>query len=77
MPGKGVEAVNALCPDMAALAALSQELSVVGVHAFAFADDGFTAHVRNFGPLYGIPEESATGTANAALIICVSSSRHC
>ena len=24
-------------------------------------------HVRNFGPLYGVPEESATGTANAAL----------
>lgn len=67
MPVKSVEALNALCPDMAALAALSQELSVVGVHAFAFADDGFTAHVRNFGPLYGIPEESATGTANAAL----------
>jgi predicted PhzF superfamily epimerase YddE/YHI9 len=31
------------------------------------ADDGFTGHVRNFGPLYGVPEESATGTANAAL----------
>ena len=39
----------------------------VGVHAFALADDGFTAHVRNFAPLYDIPEESATGTANAAL----------
>ena len=31
------------------------------------ADDGYTAHVRDFAPLYGIPEESATGTANAAL----------
>ena len=56
-----------LAPDMEALSALSQELGVVGVHAFALSDDGFTAHVRNFAPLYGVPEESATGTANAAL----------
>jgi PhzF family phenazine biosynthesis protein len=31
------------------------------------AGDGYTAHVRNFAPLYGVDEESATGTANAAL----------
>ena len=67
LPVDGVETLNALTPDMDALAALSSELQVVGVHAFALADDGYTAHVRNFGPLYGIPEESATGTANAAL----------
>ena len=67
MPVDGVDALNALQPDMAALAALSKELEVTGVHAFALSDDGHTAHVRNFGPLYGIPEESATGTANAAL----------
>ena len=36
-------------------------------HVFAFANDDYTAHVRDFGPLYGVPEESATGTANAAL----------
>ena len=67
MPVAGLEQLDALRPDMAALSALSQELEVVGVHAFALADDDFTAHVRNFGPLYGVPEESATGTANAAL----------
>ena len=67
MPVAGLKALNALRPDMEALANLSQELNVVGVHAFAMADDGYTAHVRNFAPLYGIPEESATGTANAAL----------
>lgn len=32
-----------------------------------FGGDGHTAHVRDFAPLYDIPEESATGTANAAL----------
>lgn len=67
MPVATVEDLNALQPDMDALSDLSRDLNVVGVHAFAIADDGFTAHVRNFGPLYGIPEESATGTANAAL----------
>ncbi len=36
-------------------------------HPFALADDSHTAHVRDFAPAYGVPEESATGTANAAL----------
>ena len=67
MPVGGIEELNALDPDMPALYALSAELNVVGVHAFALSDDGYTAHVRNFAPLYDIPEESATGTANAAL----------
>ena len=63
MPVASREALNAMRPDMAALAAYSIELDVVGVHAFALADDGYTAHVRNFGPRYNIPEEPATGTA--------------
>ena len=67
MPMSSLEALQAMRPDMEALAAFSVELDVVGVHAFTLTDDGYTAHVRNFGPRYGIPEESATGTANAAL----------
>ena len=67
LPMASVEDLNGMRPDMEALSAISQELNVVGAHAFALTDDGYTAHVRNFGPLYGIPEESATGTANAAL----------
>ncbi len=67
MPVGSLEDLNHLRPDMAALSDLSRELDVTGVHAFAIADDSYTAHVRNFGPLYGIPEESATGTANGAL----------
>ena len=62
-----VDLLQRLSPDMEALTTLSRELNVVGVHAFAMAEDGYTAHVRNFAPLYGVPEESATGTANAAL----------
>ena len=67
MPVGSIEELNAMTPDMPALSALSAELNVVGVHAFALSEDGYTAHVRNFAPLYDIPEESATGTANAAL----------
>lgn len=67
MPVMSLEALNALHPDMDALAELSRQLNVTGVHAFAINGDDYTAHARNFGPLYGVPEESATGTANAAL----------
>jgi len=67
MPVVSLEALNALQPDMDALSDLSRQLGVTGVHAFAITGDDYTAHVRNFGPLYGIPEESATGTANGAL----------
>ena len=67
MPIASVEVLQSLRPHMDNLAKLSKELGVTGVHAVAFASDGYTAHVRNFGPLYGVNEESATGTANAAL----------
>ena len=67
MPVGSLEDLNALSPDMEALTELSRSHDVVGVHAVALTDDGYTGHVRNFAPLYEIPEEAATGTANAAL----------
>ena len=68
LPLRDVATLQSLRPDMSLLHVLSNRLDVVGVHAFAIdPDDGYTAHVRNFAPRYGIPEESATGTANAAL----------
>ncbi|MCR4965929.1 MAG: PhzF family phenazine biosynthesis protein [Bacteroidales bacterium] len=67
MPVRDVDALQSLHPDMKALSKLSEELDVTGVHAFALSTDGLTAHVRNFAPRYDIDEESATGTANAAL----------
>lgn len=67
LPVADVATLNALRPDMEAVGALTQRLGAVSFHAFALADDGYTAHVRNFAPAYGIPEESATGTANGAL----------
>ncbi len=67
LPVRDTEALQALQPDMKALSELSENMDVTGVHAFALSNDNYTAHVRNFGPRYGINEESATGTANAAL----------
>ena len=75
IPIQDVEALNALHPDMEAVAALTEKHKAVSFHCFALptqaigqsGNQTITAHVRDFAPLYGIPEESATGTANAAL----------
>ena len=67
IPLPDVNTLQALNPDMEAIAAITKQYDAVSFHVFAFANDGYTAHVRDFAPLYDIPEESATGTANAAL----------
>jgi PhzF family phenazine biosynthesis protein len=64
---KNVETLNHLQPDMNAISEITEKHEAVSFHVFAFGNDGSTAHVRDFGPLYGVPEESATGTANASL----------
>ena len=67
IPLPNVDTLQALNPDMEAIAAITKKYDAVSFHVFVFANDGYTAHVRDFAPLYDIPEESATGTANAAL----------
>ncbi len=67
IPLPDVDILQALNPDMEAITAITKKYDAVSFHVFAFANDGYTAHVRDFAPLYDIPEESATGTANAAL----------
>ena len=67
LPVESLAALNALQPDMATVTELTRRLDVVSIHAFVACGDEYTAHVRDFAPLYGVPEESATGTANAAL----------
>ena len=59
--------LQSLQPNMEAVTTVTRRLNVVSIHAFVDNSDGYTAHVRDFAPLYGVPEESATGTANAAL----------
>lgn len=46
-----------------------QKHDIVGFHIFELctSESPFTASCRNFAPLFGIPEESATGSASGAL----------
>ncbi len=46
-----------------------KKYDVVSIHAFELCDQTsmLTASCRNFAPLFGIPEESATGSASGAL----------
>ena len=68
VPFPSKEALNAITPNMKALAALSERYNVVGVYAFSVATEGnLTAHTRDFAPLYDIDEEAATGTSSGAL----------
>lgn len=51
------------------LSEYSKQHQVIGIHAFELEQESsdITAHCRNFAPLYGISEESATGSASGAL----------
>jgi len=62
-----IATLQAMKPDMEAITEITRRYNAVSFHVFAFGNDNYTAHVRDFGPLYGVSEESATGTANAAL----------
>ncbi len=57
------DAVGALEPDFAALAALGE----VGINCFA--GSGKSWKTRMFGPAYGVPEDPATGSAAGPLAI--------
>ena len=67
IPIPDVNTLNALKPNMETITEITRRHEAVSFHVFAFGKDDYTAHVRDFAPLYGIPEESATGTANASL----------
>ena len=55
-------------PDFKRITDISIRHGAVGYHAFSLETrHGSAAHCRNFAPLYGIPEEAATGTSSGAL----------
>lgn len=55
-------------PNMALISEISKKYESTGYHVFTLdVEDGYDAECRNFAPLYGIDEESATGTSNGAL----------
>lgn len=68
LPVASLEQLDNLEPDFEAITELSKAKDVVGIHAFALSKESeVTAICRNFAPLYGNDEESATGTSNCAL----------
>ncbi len=63
------EQLDNLIPQSELISALSKQYGVVGFHVF-HVPERFLGEIycRNFAPLYGIPEEAATGTSNASLV---------
>ena len=68
LPVRSRENLNKVVQDKEKVIGISKRHSVVGVHMFYYNPNSeTTAFCRNFAPLFGIDEESATGTSNAAL----------
>jgi len=68
VPIKNIQTLNAINPNFDKIIEISQKYDVVGYHLFTRETIGKAcAYTRNFAPLYGIQEESATGTSNGAL----------
>lgn len=61
--------LDSLVPNDNTITEFSRKHQLVGVHAFELSheDSKYVASCRNFAPLFGIPEESATGSSNGAL----------
>lgn len=68
VPIKNLKILRAIKPDFEKVSEISKKYNAVGYHTFTLETlNNSDAHCRNFAPLYGIPEESATGTSNGAL----------
>jgi len=63
------KSLQSLKPNLALLSELNRKTNSVGMHVFSLDPLGsvYHAHCRNFAPLYGINEESATGSSTGAL----------
>lgn len=68
LPVRSEKDLEKLAPCFERMTKVSKEKNVIGVHAFSLTKDAEIAAIcRNFAPLYGIDEESATGTSSCAL----------
>ena len=66
---KNEAVLDGLAPDLQAMAAFSKAHEITGMHIAVLLDgQPSLASARNFAPLVGINEESATGTSNGALL---------
>lgn len=59
----------ALQPNLQEMSKFNKKTETTVFHVFTFdtIDPDATVHCRNFGPLYGIDEEAATGSSSGAL----------
>ncbi|MBJ92903.1 MAG: phenazine biosynthesis protein PhzF [Rickettsiales bacterium] len=61
------EYLASIRPDLAAIEAISRAYGAIGIYCFTLDSPGAaTARCRNFAPVVGIREDSATGTSAAA-----------
>ncbi len=68
IPINSIKELHKIKPNFPKIIKISKKYGVVGYHLFTLETKfKSAAHCRNFAPLYGVPEESATGTANGAL----------
>lgn len=68
LPVNSRQTLNRAVQNKEEVIRLSKLHNGVGVHIYTALKEGeVTAYCRNFAPLFGIEEESATGTSNAAL----------
>lgn len=68
IPVKSLDIINKISPNLDRIKHISKKYGVIGYHVFTLETlHNASAHCRNFAPLYGINEESATGTSNGAL----------
>lgn len=68
IPIKSIDIVNSINPNFKKISEISSKYNTIGYHVFTLESlNCSNAYCRNFAPLYGIPEESATGTSNGAL----------
>lgn len=66
VPIKTRETLNKLSIDREEMIKDSENKEIVGYHCYAVEDE--IIYARNFAPLFGIDEETATGTSNGALL---------
>jgi PhzF family phenazine biosynthesis protein len=68
VPVVSLSVLSDFIPDFEKISAISRNHEAVGYHVFSLETKHLsTAHCRNLAPLYGIPEEAATGTSSGAL----------
>ncbi|MDM5207663.1 PhzF family phenazine biosynthesis protein [Cytobacillus kochii] len=68
VPIRNLDILNSIKPSFEKVSEISSKYNTIGYHIFTLESlKDSNAHCRNLAPLYGIPEESATGTSNGAL----------